>query len=66
MTYISAGTFVVKSLSASTATITVDGEDYFLMGNVYHLIIVKEYASYDNTLVSSLKVPNGTISITIP
>lgn len=66
MTYISAGTYVMKSLSGTTRSIVVDGEDFFLIGAMYHLVIVNEYASYDNTLVDTIKVPNGTISISYP
>ena len=65
MFYIGAGTYVIKSLSASTRNVTVDGEEFSLIGGVYHLVVIKEYGSYDDTLVTSLKVPNGTISITI-
>jgi len=62
---IGAGTYVIKSLSSSTRNITVDGEDFSLIGGVYHLVVINDYGSYDDTLVTSLKVPNGTISITI-
>ena len=65
MFYIGAGTYVIKSLSASTRNVTVDGEEFSLIGGVYHLVVVKEYGSYDDSLVTSLKVPNGTKSITI-
>ena len=66
MTYLGAGTYVMKSSSATTREIDVDGENFFLIGNLYHLVIVKEYASYDPSLISTVKVPNGTISISIP
>lgn len=66
MTYLGAGTYVMKSLSATTRQITVDGEEFSLIGNLYNLVRVKEYASYDATLIGTVKVPNGTISISIP
>ena len=66
MTYIGSGTYVMKSLSGTTREIDVDGEQFFLIGNLYHLVKVKEYGSYDDSLVSTIKVPNGTISISIP
>ena len=66
MTYLGSGTYVMKSSSASTREIDVDGESFFLIGNLYHLVIVKKYSSYDPSLISTVKVPNGTISISIP
>lgn len=65
MTYVQAGTYIFKTAGATAEGLTVDGQSVKLLGNVYHLVKVNDYASFDASNITAMQVPNNTFSITI-
>ena len=65
MTFVQAGTYIFKTTGAGSEEITVDSATVELLGGVYHLVSVKDYASFDPANVTAKQVPLGTMAITI-
>ena len=65
MTYVQAGTYIFKTSGAGSEKINVDNAQVELLGGVYHLVNVKEYASFDASAITAKQVPLNTLGITI-